>query len=59
MTWVQREAAFRKLQRDADIAAAERIDRERYPELWIRAGEPIAHRGDLWEGDARRDEVGR
>jgi hypothetical protein len=56
MTWVQREAAFRKLQRDADILAAEQADRERHPELWLSAGPPIGHRGDLWEGDARRDE---
>ena len=56
MTWVQRERAFLKLQREAETLAAEQADRERNPDLWIPGAPAIWHRGDLLEGDAPRDE---
>jgi hypothetical protein len=55
MTWLERELAYIKLQREAERLAAQEIDRERNPELWRSEVPAIWHRGDLAEGDAARD----
>ena len=55
MTWREHERQEQRLRDEAERLDLEELDRKLNPQAWVGEIPAIWNRGDLYEGDQRRD----